>query len=101
MTATYTKTWTEERDDGSTYPVSADVTREIGKAFADVEKYKTQLVETQKALADIKSRRYWEEIKMVTDERTGMSAVTLVTYKWQAENMRIDFTNEMYRGFGY
>ena len=102
MTVSYTKTWTEENlDTGGFFEVAHDATAEVEKLIRDKAAADVKVAALQKEITDIKSRRYWEEIKMVTDERTGMSAVTLVTYKWQAEHMRLDFSRDMMGSMGY
>jgi len=87
-----------------TYEVTEDVTDEVNRLIQDLrdkrDALQKQVAALQKELVDIKSRRYWDEVELVTNKTTGMTAAIRTTYRWQAETMRLDFTNEMYSAMG-
>lgn len=78
------------------YETVVDVTDRIKKLQSLFDKQETQLAAVQREIADIKNRRYWEEIELFTDKITGMSVAMRTTYRWQAEVMRLEFTPDMY-----
>lgn len=83
----------DDPEDGE-YLVIKDVTDMVTKLVRTANDQAQRIDALQKQLADIMNRKSWEELKLVTDERTGMSVVTMVTYQWEAKHMRLDMTRE-------
>ena len=78
-------------------PRVADVTEEVRRLINREKTQAATIKALQEELRDIKTRRSWEDLSMVTDERTGMTAVVRTYYRWQAETMRLDVSPEMMR----
>lgn len=73
---------------------SVDITYEVNRMIEDLEAATEKVSALQKELAELKSRRYWEERTLVTDPKTGMHAVVLTVYQLEAKTLRLDFTQE-------
>ena len=93
---TITQTYIVYNDDGrEPYEYSVDITRQVQLIAEQGEKHKAQVAALQQDLKDIKSRRYWDEVTLVTNEKTGMTVALRTTYRWQAENLSLHITPEM------
>ncbi len=69
--------------DGTGYEHVDQIRDEVVKLVKDKESL-------AKELSEIKNRRQWEELTMVTDERTGLAAVVHTWYRWEPVHMRVD-----------
>lgn len=98
---TFQQEWTEYDEDGYGIARARDVTSDVQRMGRQNQKLIAQVKALQNDIADIKNRRYWEEVEMFTDKTTGMSAAVRTVYRWQAETMRLEFTPDMFGAASY
>lgn len=77
-----------------------DLTDEWRRMTVKLENLEESNASLAKELGEIKSRRWWEEIEMVRDERSGQIAIVKTHYRMQMESMRLEVSPEMY-GLAY
>lgn len=90
------QTWIDRDDDDFEFAIErsedvSDLVRDL------VTKYENSVKEGQrlaKELQDLKTRRYWDELDMVTDPRTGNTVVIRTHYEWAMKGMRLEISPE-------
>ena len=78
-------------DDDTEYQVIEDVTEEIRRLYRDHEALKVQHDKLVKEIKQIKTQRYWEEVDVYVDDRTGMAACVKTIFQYEPKTMRIEW----------
>ena len=68
-----------------------DITHEVNQLASKIDKAEKDRDEARNELADFRNKRHWEEAKIVRDDKTGLSAVVITTYRLRAEHIRLDW----------
>lgn len=74
-----TEVWTQE-----------DVTKVVRKAMRERDDLANRVESLSKEIHDIKTRRYWEEVNVYTDDRTGRMVVVKTIFQYEPKTMRIE-----------
>lgn len=80
---------------GETVPHIADVTADVRRMYRENGELKRKNESLSKEIHDIKTRRYWEEVNVYTDDRTGRLVVVKTVYQYEPKTMRLEVTPEM------
>jgi hypothetical protein len=77
------------------------VEEDVTKEWQALEKARDERDQLQKDISELRTRRGWDEISTVYDEKTGRQVIVRTYYQWEAKTMRLEVSPEMMYGVGY